>query len=633
MRYLIDGNATTEHKDLLLDRLNSRHDYIVLDVETNGFDPYKGDHIIGLALYFPRVDESYYVAVRHPARNVQSDYWLLVLHRLSEHPAVQVGYNYKFDLHFLTVDGMEPPQQVEDVMLLAHLVNENESLSNKSGRSGAYQLKRLAKKYLGRGAVADETALKNYAAQLGIDPKAEMWKLRADEYVADYAMADVELTWKLREFYQKPLRDWQLEELAQRHNEFLLKALFRMERNGMKINVDTIQQHRRELGPKLDALEDEFDAEVRRMGVRLDTQPGSWFNPRSPQQVKRFFQLKGHDLESTDKYTLTAMAQAGNHWAQKILDYRVLQRADRNYYTALLDAADPDWFIHPTLNAIGTVSGRLSCSNPNLQQVPRKSDSYRVKEVFNPRPGYRLYQIDFKQLELRLAVHYADEETMRAMFNNGDDMHAYTGNQLGVPRQTGKTANFSFLYGMGPKTGAIRLGTDEETAAEIIYGWHDLYPAFKQAYKTWEAVARQPRDREGRPGGSFQYIRLPSGRLRRFDTYVKYPQYTADGYKLEPPYYTAWNAYIQGTAAWVTEEAILRVCNRFTDNDIFKPVLTVHDSVLFEIKVGYEDEIIPEIVRLMTDWPQFDPQMAVDVEVTDTTWADLQEYEEFTYYG
>lgn len=592
-------------KDLQdLTRLIADQNIIVIDVETSGLNAYQGDQIIGVAVYLPSHDLSYYVSVRHPDSKLDLNLYQKFLDELG-HVPLQIGFNYKFDLHFLLNDDMPLPDKVEDVMIAAHTLNENEQLSNGGKIKGAYTLDRLALKYLGVG--KDETALNEAAKAIKAHPKKEMYKLPGD-LVAAYAEQDVRVTWGLREFYAKGLAKWSQQEYVDLRNEFLLKSLVRMERNGILVDPVVIQSMRDEILPEKEAIEKEIAAIAAQHNLE-------GFNPGSPAQLLALLKLRGNKVSGTGKDILENLSDP---LAKLVLKYRVLQKADTTYYEPYTRLTDENNRLHTSFNML-IVTGRLSSSGPNLQQIPRDSRDYAVKKVFKPTEGYTLFQIDYKQLELRLAVYYAGEKRMQAMFADGTDMHQYTADQLGVSRYQGKTGNFSFLYGMGATTGAVKLGTNKEHASEIIEGWHALYPAFRRASKEYEQLSKLGRNPEGGPG-NFQYIRLPNGKIRHFHEYAYYGQY---------PNYTAWNAFIQGIAAnMITEQSILNVCTVFADNEIFRPLVTVHDSFIFEVKDECVDQIVPEVIRIMTDWRGFNPPMAVDVEYSKISWGDLQPYGE-----
>jgi len=612
-------NITEEGEDFsyLLDLLDpttanlSYHEYVALDIETTGLRPYHGDKIAGISLYFPHTDQGFYLPYRHGKENLSFSTWERLKTLLFNDNTTYILFNAKFDLTFLALEGFGLPACIEEVMVAAKLLNENEHLSNFNSRKGAYQLKRLSRKYLGAWAVAGEEELQRNAEAYGVDPKKGMYRMPSS-MVAYYAIMDTYITWRLREFYRPALDKWGQWDLYKDRSQFILDVLLRMEMNGMRIDVDKLYQYKAEYEEVADELRGGLVFEAGKLGL-------GDFNPASSTQLRRFLQLSGYNIEDTRKETLMPLAKQGAELIQQVLDYRTAYKAVSTFYAPYLKYVDESWDIHPSIHPMGTVSGRLSCSNPNLQQVPRtkylsntdyEPMQYAIKEVFIPRPGYTWVQVDYKQLELRLAVFYAGEETMRQMFLDGTDMHQYTADQLGITRFEGKTANFSLLYGMGAVTGAVRLETSVDEARRIIEGWHELYPAFRQAYANAEASARVARDADGLEPGPYKYIRLANNRIRHFHEFAAYKQV--------PPYYTAWNFIVQGTAAIVTDASIHKICEGFS-NDELRPMMQVHDAFVFEVRDDRVDEIVPQVVDIMTDW-EYDPPMAVDVSMSKESW-------------
>lgn len=636
--------------------LDTAPKYVVVDTETSGLRPYHGDFIIGVSLYFPHVDEGYYIPTAHTQDNVDFDLSGL---DLSREDITYIGFNYKFDLHFLGQAGIKEASKIEDVMILAHLLNENEYLTVTSGKlinrkqkAGAYQLKRLAAKYLGQDATEGEDELKAEGKRIGKDPKKEMRWL-SPAIVGKYAIYDVWLTWRLREFYYPSLIKWGLEPLYLEHNEFTLKALTRMERNGFWVNQETVDDHIATLNPRIAKLKEKLVEAARSIGLN----PKGGFNPNSSMQVTQFFDLLGIHLVSTRKFNLERLKEANNEWAGKFLDYRTMLKANTSFYKPYIEAMDANGFVHSTFNPVGTTSGRLSASKPNPQQLPKttKAKKYMVKEIIQPPPrsvisqvssnyklnkvsDYVIAQFDYTTLELRIAVNYAQEWTMGDMMKAGVDFHQYTADRLTellgrpIDRHTGKTCNFALLYGMGKKKGAEMFVTDEDTALEIIEAWHEIYPSFRRAAASALVIAERKRDAQGGKG-HFQFVRLrEGGRVRRYHEFDGYYQLRKDpktgDEKVRPyaPHYTAWNYIVQGTAAAITERSILRVVKHFSDNDLVKPIGTVHDSVLFYLHKSIVHEAVPTIIEMMTDHPQFDPPLLVAAEIGVKSWGDMKEY-------
>lgn len=611
---IIELTWTAEHG-----RINVNGEWAI-DTETNGLRPYHGDRIWGISLYNPELDTSWYVPIRYLNEwNIDTEAYkqLLFLIPLQRN---LIFFNAKFDLHMLYVDGMKEPKKVEDVLVAAQLLNENEWLSN-GGQSGAYKLKRLARKYLGAEADDGEETLFENARARGIDPKSDMWQMPASD-VAYYAMRDVEITWGLREFYRPGLVKWGQWDLYQQRSHFLLKSLMRMEQNGMPVDVDLINKHRADLAPKIEEMQSKFDNLVKKMGVRLNKQTKDddrWINLNSPTQLTTLFQLRGHNVESTNKFVLRDLVVAGDKVAQDVVKYRQYAMADQTYYSPYLEHVDANGIIHHSLNVTGTKTGRLSSSDPNFQNIPKGNEKYIVKQVFKPRPGYVMVSLDYKALEFRLATHFAQDQLIRQAFADGVDPHTDTARRLNLPRDRAKTLNFGLLYGMGGKKFAAQNGISLKEANEQVRAWHNLYSSFRKTLAKYELLAKQWRNPDGTPGGKFQYVRLDNGKVKHFNEFLNYPEY-------EPEYRSAFNFKVQGTAAVVAEESIQNANLLLDDNDIWKPVNAVHDALMGEIKIGHINEVIPELVRVMEDWPQYNPALKVEVSISDKSWYDMDNY-------
>lgn len=587
--------------------LHRNYGWGVIDTETDGLYPYLGNRIIGISLYFSVIDTSYYISVRHPETNNVDPEWYVdsLLYRLPLMANVWIMFNSKFDMHMLSVDGMKDFTRIEDVMLAAQLINENEWLTNGFNEKGAYQLKRLAKKYLGADAVAGEEDLIAKAKERGLNPKSEMWKMPASD-VAFYAMKDVEITWSLRNRYLPALEKWGQRDLYERRSEFVLKALLRMERNGIRVNPEIINAHRAKIEPTIKKIQEEFDNYSVGIGINFNganNKDERHINLNSPMQVKEFFRWHGHEVDSTNVLVLKSLADKGDKFAAQLLEYRRLSKADSTYYEPYLNLMDSNNIIHTDYYAIGTNTGRLSSREPNLQNIPRKGRN-EVKKVFVVRKGHTMIGQDYKALELRLAAHFADEQQIMRLFNAGGDPHQLTADSLGVTRDLGKTLNFGLLYGMGWKKAMLMYNLpSEQFARQVVQGWHDQYPAFRKAVNEYQHIASEYRG----DGNRFQYLQLFNGRTRKYQELLKYGyDHTRDGF----------NFMVQGTGAAVNEESILRVVEHFTDNDMFVPMLAVHDSFVYEIPKGQECEIVPVVTEIMEDWPQFKVKLQVETKMT-----------------
>lgn len=602
--------------------LDAQHE-IGIDTETTGLDPYRdGCRICGISMA-GHDGSAVYLPFRH---KIGANLELGRLRQLTEYLSARVTagtlrlifWNAKFDLHMLAADGFEPPVSggIEDAMLGAHLLNENEP---------SFALKSYADKYeLGRGS-ADETELRTHIERLyGRTEKStwkgEIWKLAADT-VAPYAEQDAVLTLAVAVMIRPALDRWKLTELYADVNAYNL-LVWRMERRGVRLDIPAIEEQMSRLGPTKDIVNEQILQIVEaRTGERLNPiikenqRPRTGkrgqalkvydrerFNPGSPSQVAA---LTG--WEKTDVRYLEELEadDPDKPLADLILDYRVLSKMSGTYYDAYLSLTDAHDVIRPNYNLHGTVNGRASCSKPNLQNVPRYTERRPVKNVFVPRDGYVFVETDYSQAELRIATHYANEERMRAIFHAGGDPHGETATKLGIPRFVAKTLNFLIIYGGGVPAIVKTLKCSPEEGRAFISGYHALYPGFQKLSNACSATAEK-----------YDVIRMPTGRLRHFNTWKRY-KYESDPRK-------AMNSLIQGTAAEMLRVAMQRLDDAIRAESLDAHLLLqVHDSLLAEVRPEHVARYCELLNECMLGF-HFDPAPAIDAKYG-SAWAPMTE--------
>lgn len=595
-----------------LDRLNDDHILtVVVDLETNGLEPYLGNRLIGIALYLPEVDESYYIPFRHgEGFNWSLDVLEKFYAPLSDEDRSYYGWNVKFDVHFLLVDGfpiLENNVPYYDVMLALHMLDENR-YDPMDERKLNYKLKDNGRLFLGVEQGEAEDELKDVLKERGLG-KGDMWKLPADT-VNEYAEQDVILTWRLFQFFLPYLETWNQVDLFYENATINTTILARMEHYGVPVDKEKIQAHIKENQEK-----------SQNILASLRSHFGSHFNPNSPKQVSEAF---GSD--NAKKGTLEGL---DNEWADLILEYKYLTKAEGTFYKPYLYYSAFDGRIHPTFHMGRTNSRRLSSSDPNLQQVPRYSSKYRVKEVFVAPNGYKLVQFDYAQQELRLACNFSGQENMIQLFLEDRDLHAYTAAYLfGVDEQwilenkdhdpkakemrhIGKTANFGFLYGMGKRKASVYLSENlkrdvsEREAGKILGAWRELFPKFVSKLQECSTVADTLRD-------GHKYFAIEDGTVRHY-------------IKGQRPF-TAWNFLIQGTGAYIMRQSLKRVHQAFPYwIEEVKPIISVHDSLVCLIAEDDLDSNIFTIKHYMEDFPQYHPPMKIDIQIGNN-WGQLESW-------
>ena len=639
---------------MLIDRSNypkflawlKRQAVVAVDTETNGLDPYgkTQNRICGLALYAN--GEGWYLPVRHgdnarrQAGNLPVSYLTETLdtlwHRCVNDGVRLLMWHAKFDLHMMHADGfgvVYAGHPVEDYMLAVHLLNENEP---------SFGLKEIADKYGICQGSKDERELREVIERecgvrtLDKSWKGELWRLSAST-VEPYAVTDVVLTWEVAKMAASALKSWKLDKLFEEVNAYNL-ILWGMENRGVQLDIPAIQEHMRTSAPKLAETEREIrkliagplrEAQANcRMPTPVTGKSGkllkiktsdiplplrltpNTFNPGSPGQLMAIFP----QWLRTDVAFLETLRPGHPDYkiAQAILDWRVLSKMNGTYYDAYLALVDASGVLRPGYNVHGTVSGRLSGSKPNLQNVPRYTPRRPVKYVFQARPGFVLVEVDYQQAELRIAAHYAKCPRMTDILESGRDAHQETADGIGIERHAGKTLNFSVLYGGGAPTVSKQLKCPIPVARDYLSGFHGLYPEFQ-----WLSSALQD---EAEQRG---FIRMESGRICHFRNVVTGEAYRdRRGFPVESR--KAMNRLIQGTAAEMLRVAMGRLDERIRRERIEAyMLLQVHDSLITEVKLSDLDCFLAILRPEMCDFG-FRPAPDISLKVGER-WGELKE--------
>ena len=554
-----------------------------VDTETTGLSIFGNaerarDKIIGIAIHDEV--EAYYLPFRHmEGPNLPLECMEFLRPYLSDSRRTYEGWNYTFDLHMMAFDGIPIAENIEDVMYALQLINENEP---------NFKLKEVCDRYhIGDGSLQEsilEDKVYNRCQELGLEcsrnPKADnncksMMYVLPPKDVEPYACDDVRLTRKCGELLRQALKQYGLFELYKQINYYAY-VICLMEHRGMHIDADMIKRY------QIEAVDHLANAQK-----RLNDAAGFELNPNSSKKVCDFLHV-----ESSAADVLKDVIDAGGKDAENaklVQEARGWKSVDSRYYTPYLNLMDEKGDLHCNLNLMGTYTGRLSCSNPNLQAVAKHTDIMKVKDVFTARPGFIALQADYKQAEMRLVTHYTKDPLMKKMIEEDADLHSETANRLGIPRQAAKRLNFSVIYGIGAKTLAHNLRVDYPVAKDYLEKYHALYPGFRKLMYECEDFAKMN-----------GYIELWTGRLRHFNV----PE--ADPHK-------AMSNLIQGGVAEMVRVAISRLYPAMKDIGA-NMLMQVHDSIIFEVPEQNINVALPTIELLMTDF-EFDPLPGVDIEL------------------
>ena len=553
-----------------------------VDTETTGLSIFgnaerKRDVVIGISI--DDGNDAYYFPFRHAqGQNLPEEAWAFFREYLSNPNRTYGGFNYNYDLHMMAFDGVQIASNFEDAMLAVHLLNENEP---------DFKLKSISDRYhIGDGSLQEsilEDKVFEECQRQGIEcsrsPRAanntkSMMYVLPPADVEPYACDDVRLTRGLLNLVRPALEHFNLLKIWKQINYYSY-IICLMEHRGMHIDAGIIQKY------QIEAVDHFADAQK-----RLNDAAGFELNPNSSKKVCEFLKVQSSAAE-----VLVDVIDAGGQDAENtklVQEARGWKSVDSRYYTPYLQSMDERGDLHCSLNLIGTYTGRLSCSNPNLQAVAKHTDIFKVKDVFTARPGFLTVQADYKQAEMRLVTHYTKDPLMKELIENDADLHSETANRLGIPRQAAKRLNFSVIYGIGAKHLSESLRVDLSVARDYLEKYHGLYPGFRKLMYQCEDFAKQ-----------YGYIELWTGRLRHFNV----PE--ADPHK-------AMSNLIQGGVAEIVRVAISRLFPAMSDIG-GGMLMQVHDSIIFEVPEDQINVALPTIKLIMEDF-DFCPKPGVDIE-------------------
>ena len=573
----------TEYYYQLIDNEEKRKEFLQiiktkeifsLDTETTGTDPITAE-LVGMSFSFAK-NQAFYVPV--PANRQEAEKIVNEFKEVLENPkTLKVGQNIKYDMTVLSNYGVEVQGPMFDTMI-AHYVLQPELRHN---------MDYLAEIYLHYQTIHIEELIgskgKNQGNMRDLSPEA----------VCNYACEDADITLQLKEVLEKELKENGAERLFYDIEMPLVPVLAYMERNGVCVDTEALKETSRHFTARMKQIEEE----VHQMA-------GMEFNISSPKQVGEVLFDK---LKITDKAKKTKTGQyvtseevleslKNKHQiVEKILDYRGLKKLLSTYIDALPQLINPrTGKIHTSFNQTVTATGRLSSSNPNLQNIPiRNEDGKEIRKAFIPEEGCEFFSADYSQIELRIMAHLSGDKNMIEAFQEGDDIHASTASKvykIGIDevtreqRSKAKTANFGIIYGISVFGLAERMNVPRSEAKELIEGYFKTYPQVKEYMDMSIAKAREN-----------GYIETIFGR-KRFLPDISSHNAVVRGYAER----NAINAPIQGSAADIIKVAMINIYRRFKDEDIrSKMILQVHDELNFSVYPEEKEKVQHIVIEEM----------------------------------
>jgi DNA polymerase-1 len=528
---------------------------------------------IGISIAF-RVSEdevvSHYWGIDHwVGENVDTETVKKIRYVLSTQTRTLIWMNVQFDVLSLETVGIECGHQpFYDIATVSNLVNEN--------RPYQKSLDQLAAHYLG----PEQSKMSEWPWEAQFPLKTEKvtgWPNTTPDMMSGYAEQDAVLHLLVWEVLMKQPEWEEIDPDFWEHKQEFIRLLTLMRRRGVRIDQDLcaeqiargeaiMDQTKRDLGLNPGSIKDRETLFLKKLGMPV--------LKRSAKTDKPSF-----DKSVMEKYE-RLLEQSKRPEATLVKTYTGWQKAVSASYRPYLARLSPDGRLRTEYTTHVTSTGRLSSKNPNLQQISKGSDgkkpwSDNVKKAFIAKPGHTLISADFSQLELRLATVYAQEPTLIRVFEEGRDIFTEMSQELDMTRQDTKTLVYSMQYGAGVNRLMGAFNVNRGKASEMRTNYAKTYRRFT----AFNLKCQQQAERGKK-------IKLWSGRYRHF-------QYPSEGYK-------AMNSLIQGGAADIVERIMVRLWQEI-DNDECQILLTVHDSVVFEIRDDRVEHYSTEIERIMTD--------------------------------
>lgn len=560
----------TEEKRKEIIDLFFTNDFLSLDTETTGTDPISAK-LVGLSFSI-RENQAFYVPI--PQNDEEAQKIVNEFKPIYENENIlKIGQNIKYDLLVLQNYGVELKGKIFDTMIAHYLLQPELH----------HGMDYLAEVYLNYQTIHIEELIgskgKNQKNMADLPPTA----------VYEYACEDADVTLKLKNVLEPLLKENDCDRLFWEIEMPLMPVLAYMERNGVCIDREGLKETSRL-----------YTEEMNRIEKEIHELAGTDFNIASPKQVGEvlFDRLKIVDKPKktkTGQYVTSEEVleslRAKHPVVEKILEHRGLKKLLGTYIDALPKLVNPvTGHIHTSFNQTITTTGRLSSSNPNLQNIPVRNEyGKEIRKAFIPEEGCLFFSADYSQIELRIMAHLSGDEHMIEAFRNGQDIHAATAAKIfkksleevtKEERSKAKTANFGIIYGITAFGLAERMGVSRTEAKELIEGYFQTYPKVKEYMNRSIEMAREK--------GYTETVYHRKCHLRDINSHNA----VVRGYAER----NAINSPIQGSAADIIKIAMIRIYHRFREEQLrSKMILQVHDELNFSV-YPEEKEKVQQIV-------------------------------------
>ncbi|MFL2893293.1 MAG: DNA polymerase I [Candidatus Pelagibacter sp.] len=589
-----------KNEDELRDLIKSSEEKgeICIDTETSSLDPHQAD-LVGMSISF-EIGKAYYIPLNHKnSQNLDEKRVLNLLKPILEDESIKkIGQNIKFDYIIFYHRGIKL-KSVEDTMLISYVLDAGKNRHN---------MDTLSEIHLGHKTISFKDLVGSGKKQINFSEV----KL---EDAKNYAAEDADITYRLYKLLKSNLKNENLTNIYENFEKPLIKILANMEVNGVKLNKDFLKKLSNKFLKKIEVLEKEI--------FKLSKKT---FNIASTKQLGEIMynELKIASLKKTKKGSfatsatvLEDLAYKGNKFPRLVLDWRQVTKLKNTYSDALQEHINPTTKrVHTSFLLAATTTGRLASSDPNLQNIPIKSeDGKDIRKAFVSDKNHKLISADYNQIEMRILSDLADVKELKKAFYNNEDIHSLTASQVfnvdikkvnQDMRRKAKAINFGIIYGISQYGLAKQINVSNSEAEEFLNSYFLKFPEIKDYMNSTIKFCRKS-----------GYVQNIFGR-RTYLTGINDKNFNVRNFQER----AAINAPIQGSASEIMRIAMIRLQNKFDEikNNKAKMMLQIHDELIFETPENEINKIVKLIEEEMisvkdSEFHSFSIPLLVDINI------------------
>jgi DNA polymerase I len=578
---------------------------VAVDTETNSLDPHQAE-LVGVSLC-SKIGKACYIPIGHKSQKcINKDEVIKKLKPLLEDPSIKkIGQNIKFDFIVLFKQGITI-SSMEDTMLMSYVLDAGKNRHN---------MDTLSEIHLGHKTISFKDIVGTGKKEINFsDVEVDIAK--------DYAAEDADITFRL---YKKFLKDLKLEKIINIYEIFekpLIKILAFMEMEGIEVDSKFLK-----------SLSLKFEKKIKNLEKEIFKISKKKFNIASPKQLGEviYNDLKIAGLKKTKKGSFATSANVledlafkGNKFPQLVLDWRQVSKLKNTYSDSLPEHINPNTKrVHTSFLLAATTTGRLASSDPNLQNIPIKSEDGRdIRKAFTAKKSHLLISADYNQIEMRILADLANVKELKKAFKNNEDIHSLTASQIfnidikkvdQERRRKAKAINFGIIYGISQYGLAKQINVSNYEAEEFLNSYFAKFPEIKDYMNNTIKFCRKS-----------GYVNNIFGRRSHFNG-INDKNFNVRNFQER----AAINAPIQGSASEIMRLAMIRLDKRLIDQKILKSkiLLQIHDELIFEVPKSEEKTMVKLIKEEMSsvvksDNHSFSIPLTVDINIGDN-WGSL----------